>query len=319
MPKYDNLRIFAGSSNPELAANIARELGLGLGKMTVSKFSDGEIHIKVEESARGMDAFVIQSTCSPVNENFMELLLIIDAFKRASAKRIVCVMPYYGYARQDKKVKPREPVSARLAADLLTVAGASRILAVDLHAEQIQGFFDRPVDHLYGGPIIGEYLIKAGLRDADAVVVSPDVGGVARARALAEILGTPIAIIAKRRPEPNKAEVIEIIGDVKDKIAVMIDDIIDTGGSIVQGAAALKARGARKVYACCTHPVLSGNAVQRLKEAPIEELVVTDTIPIDAEKRISKITVLSVAPLLASAIERIHGDRSVSELFKEYW
>ena len=319
MPGYESLRIFAGNSNPRLAESIARELGLSPGKMVVSRFSDGEIRVKVDESARGMDAFIIQSTCCPVNENIMELLIMIDAFRRASAKRITCVIPYYGYARQDKKVKPREPVSARLVANLLTVAGASRILTVDLHAEQIQGFFDLPVDHLFAGPIIAEYLINKGLSNADTVVVSPDVGGVARARALAEMLKTPIAIIAKRRPEPDQAEVVEIIGDVKGRTAVMIDDIIDTAGSIVQGATALKDRGATKIYACCTHPVLSGNAVERLEAAPIEETVVTDTIPSRTERQSGKISMLSVAPLLANAIGRIHKDQSVSELFEEYW
>ena len=315
----DNLRVFTGNSNPVLAENIARELGLSLGSMAVSKFSDGEIRLKVEESARGMDTFLIQSTCCPVNENIMELLIMIDAFRRASARRITCVIPYYGYGRQDKKVKPREPVTARLVADLLTIAGASRILTVDLHAEQIQGFFGFPVDHLPAAPIIANYLVGKGLNDADTVVVSPDVGGVARATALAEMLGTPIAIIAKRRPEPNKSEVIEIIGDVKGKIAVMMDDIIDTGGSTAQGAFELMERGAKKVFACCTHPVLSGDAVSRLEAAPIEEVVVTDTIPLATGKQNGKITVLSVAPLLANAIGRIHKDQSVSELFKEYW
>jgi len=317
MAEYDNLRIFTGNANPSLAENIAEELGLTLGRMVVSRFADGEIRVKVDESARGMDAFIIQPTCAPVNESIMELLIMCDAFRRASAKRITCVMPYYGYARQDKKAKPREPVSARLVANLLTHSGASRILTVDLHAEQIQGFFDLPVDHLPAGPIIAEYLRRAGLSDADTVVVSPDVGGVARARALAEMLGTPIAIIAKRRHEPNKAEVMEIIGDVNDKVAVMIDDMIDTAGSIAQGAAALEARGAKLVYACCTHPVLSGDAVKRLEAVPIKEVVVTDTIPLKPGDKCGKITVLSVAPLLADAIARIHRDQSVSELFEQ--
>jgi len=319
MARPDNLRIFSGNSNVELAQKIAEELGLTLGKMEVSRFSDGEIRVKVDESARGMDVFLIQSTCCPVNDNMMELLIMIDAFRRASAERITCVIPYYGYARQDKKVKPREPVSARLVADLLTVAGASRILTVDLHAEQIQGFFDIPVDHLFAVPIIAEHLITQGLSDANTVVVSPDVGGVARARALAEILRAPIAIIAKRRPEPNKSEVMEIIGNVEGKVAVMIDDMIDTGGSISAGAFALVERGAQKVYACCTHPVLSGDAPARLSASPIEAIVVTDTIPLSPEKRKDKVAVLSVAPLLADAISRIHEDRSVSELFREYF
>ncbi len=317
MAEYDDLRVFTGNANPSLAEKIAAELGLTLGKMVVSRFSDGEIRVKVDESARGMDAFIIQPTCAPVNENLMELLIMCDAFSRASAKRITCVIPYYGYARQDKKVKPREPVSARLIANLLTHAGASRILTVDLHAEQIQGFFDMPVDHLPAGPIIAEYLAKAGLSDADTVVVSPDVGGVTRARALANMLSTPIAIIAKRRPEANRSEVIEIIGDVKGKVAVMIDDMIDTGGSITQGAAALKDRGAKLVYACCTHPVLSGDAARHLETAPIKEIIVTDTIPLKPGKITEKITVLSVAPLLAKALARIHRDQSVSELFEE--
>lgn len=316
MPKNSDLRIFAGNSNPDLAKNIATEIGRDLGNMLVSRFSDGEIRVKIDESARGTDVFLIQSTCAPVNDNVMELLIMLDAFRRASAKRITCVIPYYGYARQDKKVKPREPVTARLIADLLTVAGANRILTVDLHAEQIQGFFDIPVDHLSGCPIIAKHLKESGLSDSDMVVVSPDVGGVARARFLAEKLRSPIAIIAKRRSEPNRSEVMEIIGDVNGKTAVMIDDMIDTGGSIVQGAVALKERGAKKVYACCTHPVLSGNAIERLESAPIERLVVTDTIPV-APTASKKITVLSVAKLLADAIQRIHLDQSVSELFEE--
>ena len=319
MPQQDNLRVFTGNSNPKLAEKIAGKLGIELGKMVVSRFADGEIRVKIDESARGMDTFIVQSTCCPVNENIMELLIILDAFRRASARRITCVIPYYGYSRQDKKVKPREPVSARLVANLLTVAGVNRILAVDLHAEQLQGFFDIPVDHLPAGPIIADHLIKRGLSDGDTVVVSPDVGGVIRTRALAEILGAPIAIIAKRRPEPNKAEVMEIIGNVDGKTAVMIDDIIDTGGSIAQGAVELRARGAKKVYACCTHPVLSDDAMMRLEAAPIEEVVVTDTIPLGSEKQNGKTTILSVAPLLADAIGRIHLDQSVSELFKEYW
>lgn len=319
MALQDNLRIFAGNSNRQLAERIAGELGLGLGDMEVSRFSDGEIRVKVDESARGTDAFIIQSTCCPVNEYLMELLIMIDAFRRASASRITCVIPYYGYARQDKKVKPREPVSAKLVADLLTTAGANRILTIDLHAEQIQGFFHVPVDHLPAGPIIAEHLIAKGLGDENAVVVSPDVGGVTRTRALAEMLGASLAIIAKRRPEPNKSEVMEIIGDVRGKVAVMIDDMIDTGGSMAQGAQAILDRGATRVYTCCTHPVLSGDALKRLGSVPIEEIVVTDTIPVGPEKQNGHVTTLSVAPLLANAIRRIHMDKSVSELFKEYW
>jgi ribose-phosphate pyrophosphokinase len=265
-----------------------------------------------------MDVFVVQPTCSPVNEHVMELLIILDALRRASARRITCVIPYYGYARQDKKIKPREPVTAKLVADLITQSGANRILAIDLHADQIQGFFNLPVDHLFAGPLIADYLIKRKLYDRDVVVVSPDVGGVTRARALAETLDSDLAIIAKRRPEPNKAEVmavVTIIGDVRGRTAVMIDDMIDTAGSITQGAEALMRMGARNVVACCTHAVLSGRAVERLREAPIEEVVVTDTIPIPEDRRLPHVTVLSVAPLLAEAIDRIHQDASVSELF----
>lgn len=314
---YD-LRIFTGNANPALAAGIASELGTPLGDITVTQFSDGEISVKIEESARGQDIFIVQPTCAPVNDNLMELLIMIDAFRRASAQRITVVLPYYGYARQDKKVKPREPVTARLVANLISQGGASRVLCLDLHAGQIQGFFDLPVDHLYAGPLIAEYLISEGLYNGNTVVVSPDVGGVARARALAEHLKTPIAIIAKRRPEPNKVEIKEIIGDVEGKVCVMIDDMIDTGGSIVQGAEALMDRGATAVHACCTHAILSGNAIERVNCSPLRSLVVTDTIPLPKEKRSDKIRVLSVAPLLADAILRIHEDNSVSELFRHY-
>src|SRR5438067_6696917 len=244
MRPMDNLRIFTGNANPALAERIGDVLGAKLGCITVRHFSDGEILVKIEESARGLDVFLIQPTCAPVNDNLIEVLIMIDAFRRASARRITVVLPYYGYARQDKKVKPREPVTARLIADLITHAGASRVLCLDLHAGQIQGFFDLPVDHLYAGPLIADYLIQEGLYNGNTVVVSPDVGGVSRARALAEHLKSPIAIIAKRRPEPNKVEIFEIIGDVKGKVCVMIDDMIDTGGTIVEGAQALIERGA---------------------------------------------------------------------------
>lgn len=312
------LTLLTGNANPELAQEIAKILDVELCRMTVSRFSDGEIRVKIDESIRGADAFVVQPTSAPVNEHLMELLIILDALKRASAVRITVVMPYYGYARQDKKVKPREPVTAKLVADLLQVAGANRILTVDLHADQIQAFFDLPVDHLYGGPIIARYLVEHGLADSNLVVVSPDVGGVARARKFAEMLDAPIAIIAKRRPEPNRAEVMEIIGDVAGKRAIMIDDMIDTGGSIVQGAIALKERGAEEVYACCTHPVLSAGAAERIARSPIREMVATNTIAVPPERRPPNLTILSVAPLLASAIQRIHGNMSVSELFAEY-
>ncbi len=312
------LKIFTGNANPALAHNIARHLGVSMGNLVATHFADGEILIKVEESVRGMDCFIVQPTCHPINDSIMELLIMLDAFHRASARRVTVVIPYYGYARQDKKIKPREPVTARLIADMITLAGASRILTVDLHAGQIQGFFDLPVDHLMAGPLIAGW-VKANVPDRDAItVVSPDVGGVARARALAELLGAPIVIIAKRRPEPNKAEVKEIIGDVQDRICIMIDDMIDTAGSIASGAQAICDLGAREVYACCTHPVLSDDALQRLQGSPIEKVVVTDTIPLPERKRTNKLQVLSVAPMLAEAILRIHDDRSVSEMFEEY-
>jgi len=298
------LRILAGSSNPALAAAIAKRLGVPLSRMLLSRFSDGEVRVKIEESQRGMDVFVVQSTCSPVNEHVMELLIILDALRRASARRITCVIPYYGYSRQDKKVKPREPVTARLVADLIQLAGANRILALDLHAEQIQGFFSIPVDHLYARPLIAQHLMQQGIHDKDVVVVSPDVGGVARATALAEALDAQLAIIAKRRPEPNKADVQTVIGDVRGRICVMVDDMIDTGGSIAAGAEALKRMGAERVIACCTHPVLSGQAIDRIELSPLEQLIVTDTIALPEERRSPKITILSVAPLLAEAIDR---------------
>lgn len=312
------LRIFTGNANPDLAARIARELRTPLGEINVKHFSDGEISVQIEESARGQDIFIVQPTCYPVNDNLMELLIMIDAFRRASALRITVVLPYYGYARQDKKTKPREPVTARLVANMITQAGASRVLCVDLHAGQIQGFFDLPVDHLYAGPLIADYMIANGLHNGNICVVSPDVGGVARARALAEHLRTSIAIIAKRRPEANKVEIMELIGDVRGKVCVMVDDMMDTGGSIVQGAEALMERGASAVHACVTHAVLSGNAVERINASPLKSLLVTDTIPLPPDKHSPKIKVLSVAPLLADAIHRIHEDNSISELFSHY-
>ncbi|HSV75015.1 MAG TPA: ribose-phosphate pyrophosphokinase [Chthonomonadales bacterium] len=318
MPAHDGLRIFTGSSNPHLADQIAGALRVELGGLTVRKFSDGEICVKIEESVRGLDAFIIQSTCCPVNDNLMELLIVIDAFRRASARRITVVLPYYGYGRQDKKIKPREPVTARLIANLVTNAGANRVLCVDLHAGQIQGFFDIPMDHLLAGPLIADELKAMGLQNGDTVVVSPDVGGVVRARALAEHLDTPIAIIAKRRPEANAVEIMEIIGDVRDRVCVMVDDMIDTGGSIVQGATALMERGAKEVHACCTHGVLSGDAVRRVEQSALRSLLVTDTIPPPSGAEGGKIRVISVAGLLADAIRRIHSDESVSALFRDY-
>jgi ribose-phosphate pyrophosphokinase len=318
---HEKLRIFSGNAHPELAQKIASQLHLPLGRLHVARFADGEVQVKIEESVRGMDVFLVQPTCAPVNETLMEVLILTDAFRRASARRITLVLPYYGYSRQDKKIKPREPVTARLVADLITTAGADRVLAVDLHAKQIQGFFQLPLDHLYAGPLLGAHFAERGLTDHDTVVVSPDVGGVGRARGLAEMLHAPIAIIVKRRPEANQVEIMEIIGDVRGKTCVMVDDMIDTGGSIVSGACALMERGARRVFASCTHAVLSCPALERIEDSPIEELVITDTIPLGQDKRAcsSKITVLSVAPLLASAIVRIHQDHSVSELFETFW
>ncbi len=310
-----DLRIFTGNANPELAEKVAQELGIELGKGEVGRFSDGEIRIKIEESVRGMDVFIIQPTCHPVNDNLMELLLLIDAFKRASARRITAVIPYYGYGRQEKKVRPREPISAKLVADLISVAGADRILTIDLHADQIQGFFNCPVDQLTAMPILAEHFRSLGLSSEEVVVVSPDVGGVARARLFAELLGAPLAIIAKRRPEPNQAEVMEIIGNVEGKTAIVVDDIVDTAGSLMRGVEAMIEKGVKRVFGCCSHPVLSGEAVKKIEEGKLEKLVVTDTIPL-GNKSSGKIKVLSVAPLLAEAIARIHYEKSVSVLFQ---
>jgi ribose-phosphate pyrophosphokinase len=313
-----DLKLFSGTANPELSSKIAEKLGVEVGDMTITRFSDGELHAQVNQSVRGGDVFIVQSCQSPVNEHLMELLIIIDVFRRASVRRLTVVMPYFCYARQDKKLKPREPVTAKLVANLLTTAGANRVLAMDLHAGQIVGFFDIPVDHLYAGPIIAEY-IKEKIPLGNAVVVSPDVGGVTRARALAEVLGTPIAIIVKRRPEPNKAEVTEIIGDVNGKTAIMFDDMIDTGGSVIHGAEALLERGAAEVYAACTHGVLSGGAPERLAASPIKRVIVTDTIPLASQDTSGKIVSVSVAGLLADAIGRIHSESSVSEIFSKVW
>lgn len=316
---FPNLMLFAGNANHELGQKIAEYLGTSLGRLVSTRFSDGEIRLIVEESTRGNDVFIIQPTCAPVNESLMELLIMLDAFRRASAKRLTVVMPYYGYARQDKKVKPREPIAARLVADLVETAGANRVVTVDLHAEQIQGFFSIPVDHLYGGPILGRYLVEQGLRDdPEVVVVSPDVGGVGRARSLAEMLNAPIAIIAKRRPEPSQVHIVEIIGDVRGKRCVMIDDMIDTGGSIVRGAEELVKRGAREVIACCTHAVLSGAAAQRLQDSVLSRVVTMDTVPLSGDKRVPKLTCLPIAPLLGETIRRIHLDESVSSLFDDW-
>ncbi len=309
----DWLKIFTGNSNPHLVKEIVRDLGTTMGKSQVKNFSDGEINVEIEESVRGMDVFVVQSICHPVNNNLMELLILIDALKRASAERITAVLPYYGYARQDRKVSPRAPISAKLIADLITTAGASRILTVDLHAGQIQGFFNIPVDHLFAAPVLLEYLKK--LKN-DLVIVSPDAGGVERARAYAKRLDSSLAIIDKRREGPNVSQVMNIIGDVEGMIAILVDDLVDTGGTMVRAAYALMEKGAKGVYACCTHPVLSGKAVEMLSGSPIEELIVTNTIPLQKEAAAcSKIKVLSVSNLLADAIRRIYEDESVSCLF----
>lgn len=307
------LKIFSLNSNRALAQEIADVIGVELGKCTVNRFSDGEIQINIEESIRGCDVFVIQSTSLPVNEHLMELLIMIDALKRASARSINVVMPYYGYARQDRKARAREPITAKLVANLLETAGATRMITLDLHAPQIQGFFDVPIDHLMGVPILAEYFEQKNLDEI--VVVSPDHGGVTRSRKMADRLKAPLAIIDKRRPRPNVAEVMNIIGNIEGKTAIIIDDIIDTAGTITLAANALIENGAKEVYACCTHPVLSGPAIERIQNSKIKELVVTNSISLPEEKKIEKIRQLSVAPLLAEAIVRVFENKSVSVLF----
>ncbi|MFB3880410.1 MAG: ribose-phosphate diphosphokinase [Armatimonadota bacterium] len=315
----NELRILSGNANPALSQAIAHHLGVSLAAMEVGRFADGEIRVRIEESVRGADVFVIQPTCAPSSENIMELLLILDALKRASALRTTAVIPYYGYARQEKKIKAREPVSAKLVADLISIAGADRILTVDLHVQSIQGFFDIPVDHIPGGPIMAEDAIARGYMGPQVAVVSPDVGGVGTAKALADRLTASLAIVAKRRPEPNLVEVVQVIGELEGKKAVLIDDMIDTAGSIVLAAEMIAERGASEIRAYATHAVLSGDAVQRLEESPIAEVVVTDTIPLPAGKRSPKISVLSVAPILAEAIRRVHANASVSTIFDRWW
>lgn len=310
-----NLKIFSLNSNEPLAAAIAKEVGVELGKSSVKHFSDGEIQISIEESIRGCDVFIVQSTSAPVNENLMELLIMVDAVKRASARTVNVVMPYYGYARQDRKARSREPITAKLVANLLETAGATRVVVLDLHAPQIQGFFDILIDHLMGVPLLSDYFKQKGFNPEDVVVVSPDHGGVTRARKMAERLKAPIAIIDKRRPKPNVAEVMNIVGNVDGKVCILIDDIIDTAGTITIGAEALVKSGAKEVYACCTHPVLSGPAIDRIQNSVIKELVVTDSIQLPEEKKTGKIKQLSVATLLADAIVRIYENKSVSKLF----
>src|SRR3954466_6864578 len=310
-----NLKVFSLNSNLPLASEIAKFIGVELGKCSVTRFSDGEIQINIEESIRGCDVYVIQSTSAPVNENIMELLIMIDALKRASAKTINLVMPYYGYARQDRKARSREPITAKLVANLLETAGAHRVIAIDLHAPQIQGFFDIPIDHLVGEPILTEYFKGKGLNSDELVIVSPDHGGVTRARKMADRMKAPIAIIDKRRPRPNVAEVMNIVGNVEGKTAILIDDIIDTAGTITLAANALVENGAKEVYACCTHPVLSGPAIDRIQNSNIKELVITNSISLPEEKKSDKIVHLSVAPLMGEAIIRVHEEQSVSTLF----
>lgn len=307
------LRLLAGNANRPLAEEIARELGLPLADAEVSRFSDGEVFVQINENVRGADVFVIQPTCPPVNDSLMELLVMLDALKRASAQRITAVLPYYGYARQDRKVQPRVPISAKLVADLVTAAGAHRVLALDLHAGQIQGFFNIPVDHLFAAPVLIDYLGRKGLQEP--VVIAPDAGGVERARAIAKRLKAGLAIIDKRREGVNVSLFMHLIGDVKGRDAVIIDDMIDTAGTVVQAVDAIKREGARRILACGVHPVLSGPAIARIEGSPLEEVIVTNSIPLGPEKRIAKIVVLSVANLLAEAIRRIHAEESVSTLF----
>ena len=307
------IKVFAGNSNVEVAEEIAACMGKKLGDAVVGVFSDGEISVDINETVRGADIYIVQSTCEPVNNNLMELLIMIDAMKRASAGRITAVMPYFGYARQDRKTKARDPITAKLVANLITSAGANRVLSMDLHASQIQGYFDIPVDHLLGVPILGKYFHDLELEDV--VVVSPDIGSVTRARNFAHILNVPIAIIDKRRPKANVSEIMNVIGDIRDKNVILVDDMIDTAGTITNGANALRDMGAKKVFACATHPVLSGNAINRIKDSAIEELVVLNTIPLKEEKKLDKIKVLSIAPIFAEAITRIYSNHSVSKLF----
>ena len=307
------LKIFTGNANRSLAQEISNYLGIPLGDSEISLFSDGEILVQINENVRGRDVFVLQSVSNPVNQNLMELLIMIDALKRASAARITAVMPYYCYARQDRKVQPRVPITAKLVADLLVAAGTNRLLTIDLHAGQIQGFFNIPVDHLYAGPVLIDYLQKKSFENL--VVVSPDAGGVERARAIAKRIDASLAIIDKRREGPNVAKIMNIIGDVKNRDVIVVDDIIDTAGTLIQAVEALKKNGAKRVLASCTHAVLSGPAVERISNSSLEEVIVTNTISLDENKKIKKIVILSIAKLLSEAIKSIHTESSVSSLF----
>ncbi len=314
MTTLGGLKIFSGTANPDLATKICEFLNVPLGKLMVSRFSEGEIRIKIDEDVRGRDIFIVQPTCPPVNDNVIELLIMIDAFRRASARRITAVLPYYGYARQDRKDQPRVPITAKLMANIITTAGADRVLSMDLHAQQIQGFFDIPVDHLYALPVIVNYFRQKNLKDL--MVVSPDVGGIKMARSFAKALGTDLAVVDKRRWGPNEVEVMNLIGEVKGRSVLIPDDMISTGGSMVQAVNAILKAGATEVYACCSHGILSGNAVQNLQNSPLKEVVITDSIPLPPEKRVPKITVLPVGPLLGDAIMRIHNEESISSLFE---
>jgi ribose-phosphate pyrophosphokinase len=306
------LMVFSGTAFPELGEEVATGIGVTLGSVEVSRFSNGEIYVRYLESVRGVDAFVVQTCAEPVNDNLMELLIMIDALKRASAKRITAVIPYYGYSRQDKKTLAREPISAHLVADLITTAGADRVISVDLHAGQIQGFFDFPLDHVTALPLLASYVVQKNL--SDLVVVSPDAGRVKVAKKLSDRLHVPMAIMHKRRPEKNVAEIVHVIGEVEGKNCVLIDDMVDTASTMVEAVDALKKYGAGEIYACATHPILSGSAVERIGLAPIEELVVTNSLPLPPEKKIDKITVLSIAPLLANTITAVFKEESVSEI-----
>lgn len=312
----DRVKIFVGNASQQLGASICKKLGVPISDMIVSNFSDGETSVQLNETVRGFDTYIIQSTSYPVNESIVELLIMIDALKRASARRVTAVIPYFGYARQDRKAKPRDPITAKLMANLITNAGADRILTMDLHAAQIQGFFDIPLDHLYGMSILRKYLLKQGFfTQDDAVIVSPDVGSVARAREFASKLDLPIAIVDKRRPRPNVSEVLNIIGDVKDKICMIFDDMIDTAGTIVNAAQALLSLGgAKEVYACCTHGVLSGQALSRITDSPIKQLYLLDTIELPESKQIEKITQISTASIFSQAIHNVHFDVPISSL-----
>ena len=312
----DKFRIFTGNANPDLAREIAAYLGTTLGDAVINRFNNGEVQAMINESVRGKDVFIVQPTCGPVvNDNVMELLIMADAFKRASANHIIAVIPFYGYARQDRKARGREPITAKLMADILQCAGITRVLTIDLHAAQIQGFFNIPLDHMPAAPVLADYIKQKDLKDM--IVVSPDLGGVSRARVFAERLSCVLAIIDKRRPEPGVAEVMNLIGSVEGKTAIMVDDMVDTAGSLTEGAKALKKFGAREVYACCTHPILTAPAISRIAASEITELVVTNTIPLTPEKKHPKIKVLSIAPILAETMLRIYNDWSVSQLFEE--